>query len=125
VSCSSTESEYKAIANAFAEVTWIKSLLKELEVSLSRSPILYCDNIGAKYLTANLLYHARTKHIAIDYHFVQDHVSTKELKVWFIFGKDQTVDILTKPLISKWFAMLTFNLNVWMPTLSLRGYQIR
>jgi hypothetical protein len=70
VSRSSTESEYKAIANAFAKVIGIKSLLKELEVSLSRSPILYCDNIGAKYLTANPLYHAHTKHIAIDYHFV-------------------------------------------------------
>jgi hypothetical protein len=121
VSRSSTESEYKAIANASAEVTWIQSLLKELEVSMSCSPILYCDNIGATYLTANPLYHARTKHIAIDYHFVWDRVSIKELEVRFISGKDQIADILTKPLISKRFAMLTFNLNVWMPTSSLRG----
>ena len=125
VSHSSTKSKYKAIANASAEVTWIKSLLKELEVSLSRSPILYCDNIGVTYLTANPLYHASTKHIVIDYHFVRDRVSTKELEVWFIFGTDQIVDILTKPLISKRFAMLTFNLNIWMPTSSLKGYQIR
>jgi hypothetical protein len=120
VSRSSTESEYKAIANASIEVAWIQSL-KELEVSLSRPLVLYCDNIGATYLTANPLYHACTKHIAIGYHFFWDRVSTKELEVWFISRKDQIADILTKPLISKRFAMLTFNLNIRMPTLSLRG----
>ena len=107
MSHSSTKSEYKAIANASTEVTWIQSLLKELEVSLSRPPILYCDNIGATYLTTNPLYHARTKHTTIDYHFIWDRVLTKELEVRFFSRKDQIANILTKPLISKQFAMLT------------------
>lgn len=47
VSRSSTEAEYKAIANASSEVTWITHLLSELGVTLAQTPVLYCDNIGA------------------------------------------------------------------------------
>jgi len=82
---------------------------------------LRCDNIGATYLTANPLYHARTKHIEIDYHFVRDTVVKKTLDVWFISGQDQLADILTKPLAAARFIILKSNLNVQLPTSSLRG----
>ena len=72
VSKSSTESEYCGISYATAEVTWIQSLLKELQVSLAKPPILWCDNLGATYLTANPIFHAHTKHIEIDFHFVRE-----------------------------------------------------
>ncbi|WVZ96725.1 hypothetical protein U9M48_042326 [Paspalum notatum var. saurae] len=70
VSRSSTEAEYKAIANATAEVMWIQTLLQELKIMAPRAAKLWCDNIGAKYLSANPVFHARTKHIEVDYHFV-------------------------------------------------------
>ena len=72
VSRSSTESEYKAIANATAEVIWIQTLLQELGIRSPPAAKLWCDNIGAKYLSANPVFHARTKHIEIDYHFVRE-----------------------------------------------------
>jgi histone deacetylase 1/2 len=50
VSRSSTEGEYKFVANAMAEEMWIQSLLEELGVKLTRTPCLWCDNIGATYL---------------------------------------------------------------------------
>jgi hypothetical protein len=83
-------------------------------------PILLCDNIGATYLTANPLFHARTKHIAIDYHFVRDKVAAKTLVVKFLSSKDQIADILTKPLVSTRFQNLTLNLNVCPPKLKLQ-----
>lgn len=60
---SSTEAEYKALANATAEVLWVHKLLDELGISRSR---------------------ARTKHIEIDYHFVREQVASKCLDVRFI-----------------------------------------
>uniref|UniRef100_A0A2N9HD82 Reverse transcriptase Ty1/copia-type domain-containing protein n=1 Tax=Fagus sylvatica TaxID=28930 RepID=A0A2N9HD82_FAGSY len=121
VSRSSTEAEYRAIAHATAEVTWLQSLLRDLGIFLSSPPTLWCDNIGATYLTANPVFHARTKHIEIDLHFVRDKVASGCLLVKFISGKDQVADIFTKPLVASRFAFLRDNLNVAALLLRLRG----
>ena len=117
---SSTEAEYKAIPNATAELLWIQSLLRDLHVSLSHPPVLWCDNIGATYLTTNPVLHARTKHVEIDFHFVRDQVANKTLDVRFISGKDQLADVLTKPLIASRFHWLISKLNVCSPPMNLR-----
>lgn len=87
VSRSSIEADYKALANAIAELTWIQYLLQELCVDLSQAPTLFCDNIGATYLSSNSVLHARTKHIAIDYHFVREHVALQTLIVKFLSSR--------------------------------------
>ena len=98
VSRSSTEAEYKAVANATAELIWVQSLLRELGVSQAQPPVLWCDNIGATYLSSNPIFHARTNHIEVDYHFVRERVAQKLLHIKFISSKDQLADIFTKPL---------------------------
>ncbi|XP_019175670.1 PREDICTED: uncharacterized protein LOC109170993 [Ipomoea nil] len=98
VARSSTEAEYKALTDVSAEVTWLVSLLRELGISLAVPPILWCDNLGATYLCSNPIFHARTKHVEIDYHFVRDKVAQKELQVSFISTKDQLADVSTKAL---------------------------
>jgi hypothetical protein len=121
VSRSSTEAEYRAIADATAELIWVQSLLRELGISIPQAPILWCDNIGVTYLTANPLFHARTKHISIDYHFVRDQVSSHVLNVHFISSKDQLADTFTKPLPTSKFTSLRDNLHVCDLLLMLRG----
>lgn len=53
VARSSTEAEYRAVANAASELRWICSLFTELGIALPSVPVTYCDNVGATYLAAN------------------------------------------------------------------------
>jgi hypothetical protein len=70
MSRSSTEAKYKALANATEELIWVEAVIDELGVSLKEKSCLWCDNLGATYLLANPIFHARTKHIEIDYYFI-------------------------------------------------------
>lgn len=112
VSRSSTESEYKAVANATAELIWVQALLAELGVFQKRPPVLWCDNIGATFLSSNPVFHARTKHIEVDFHFVRERVAQKLLQIRFISSKDQLADIFTKPLPLPLFQFCRRNLNL-------------
>jgi histone deacetylase 1/2 len=113
VSHSSTESEYKALANATVELVWVHALLGELGVIQRSPPVLWCDNIGATYLFANPVFHARTKHIEIDFHFVRERIAQKLLDVRFISSKDQLADIFTKTLPLPQFTACRRNLNLY------------
>ncbi|KAD2393896.1 hypothetical protein E3N88_40873 [Mikania micrantha] len=119
VSRSSTESEYKAIADTVAELIWLRSLLRELGL-VNHSPTLWCDNLGATYLSANPVFHARTKHVEVDYHFVRKQVTQGKLNVKFITTNDQIADVFTKPLSSQRFEFLRSKLQV-VPRPQLAG----
>jgi hypothetical protein len=112
VSRSSTKAEYKALANATAELIWVEAILDELSVSLKEKSCLWFDNIGAAYLSANLVFHARTKHIEIDYHFVCERVANKQLSIKFISSKDQVANGFTKALAVKDLDECKHNLNL-------------
>ena len=112
VSRSSTEAEYKALANATAEVIWIQAILKELGILRTPIPCLWCDNLGATYLSANPVFHARTKHIEIDFHFVRERVAKKQLQIQFVHSRDQIADGFTKPLPTRSFEDFKHNLNL-------------
>jgi hypothetical protein len=107
------------MAGACTELIWLQ-LLHELQVPLVKNPVLWCDNLGATFLASNLIFHVRTKHIEIDYHFVREKVVDKQLVVPFISSKNQLVDIFTKSLSSTRFTFLRNPLTY--PWLSLRGY---
>ena len=112
VSRSSIEAEYRAIANTAAEILWFKNLLAELHFPLKHPSTLFCDNIGATYLSANLVFHSRMKHLALDYHFVRQLVNTGNFKVSYVSSKDQFADGFTKPLARQRFLLLTSKTGV-------------
>ncbi|XP_071680045.1 uncharacterized mitochondrial protein AtMg00810-like [Lolium perenne] len=53
VSRSSAEAEYRAVANAVAECTWLRQLLSELSCPVDKATVVFCDNVSAVYLSAN------------------------------------------------------------------------
>lgn len=59
VSRSSTEAEYKALAHTVAVLTWIRAILKDLEVFLPTPPVIHCDNMSAITLSANPVFHSK------------------------------------------------------------------
>jgi len=84
--------------------------------SLSVSPpIIWCDNLGTTYLSTNPIFHARTKHVEVDYHFVRDRVAKKEIQIRFIPYRDQLGDVFTKPLSAALFTAFRFKLRVDPP----------
>ena len=91
---------------------WVDSLLIELGVPQQRVPILWCDNLGATYLTANPVFHARTKHIEIDFHFVHERVADGALQVRFISSNDQLADVFTKLATRQMLDRFKTNLNL-------------
>jgi hypothetical protein len=116
ISRSSTESEY-------TELVWLQSPLCVLGLLIYKHPsVLWCDNIGATYLSANPKFHERIKHIEVDFHFIWEQVANKELQIRFVPTKDQLADGLIKPLSQAPFRNFCFNLNMTnVPTLRLRG----
>jgi hypothetical protein len=73
---------------------------------------LWCDNLDAKYLSANPVFHGRTKHIEVDYHFVQERVAQKLLEINFVSSRDQVADGFTKPLQIRQLENFKSNLNL-------------
>jgi hypothetical protein len=96
-------------------------MLRNLGFYLPSPPSLWCDNIGATYLSANPAFHAQSKHIDIDFHFLRNRVTSKTLDVRFIFSKDNMADIFSKPTASPYFSLMHTKLNVICHLSRLRG----
>ncbi|GJV92108.1 ribonuclease H-like domain-containing protein [Tanacetum coccineum] len=81
LSRSSVEAEYRRVANAVAETSWIRNLLRELHTLLFTATLVYCDSVSDVYMSANPVQHQRTKHLEIDIHFVRDKVAAGHVPV--------------------------------------------
>jgi hypothetical protein len=106
---------------ATSEIIWIRSLLRELGIPITKPPNLFCDNIGATQLSLNPVLHSRMKHIAIDLHFVRDLVSKGMLQVSHVSTHDQLADLLTKALSRQKFQTLCSKIGLSDGTPILRG----
>jgi hypothetical protein len=121
VSKSSTEAEYRSMALVTAELYWLRMLLQDLGISLSSPPTLWCDNVGAISLASNPVFHARTKHIEVDYHFIREKVLNKDILVRYISTHDQIADVFTKGHTTARFMFLRSKLMVIPIPISLQG----
>jgi hypothetical protein len=83
--------------------------------------VIYCDNISNILLANNLVYHARTKHIEVHYHFIREKVLAKEIDLIHVSTKDQVADIFTMALGTDKLKKFRKMLSVLEVDLSLRG----
>ena len=101
ISTSTAEAEYVALFEASKQALWITRLINEFKVAdklIGKDSILtFTDNQSAMAI-ANGTSSAKTKHIDIAYHFVQDCVEKKIINLKYIPTNEMLADILTKPL---------------------------
>uniref|UniRef100_A0A2N9J5L1 Uncharacterized protein n=1 Tax=Fagus sylvatica TaxID=28930 RepID=A0A2N9J5L1_FAGSY len=93
---STTEAEYRALADTTSELLWLRWLLQDLGVSTSSATPIYCDNRSAIQIARNDVFHERTKHIEIDCHLVRHHLLQGSLQLISVSSHDQLADIFTK-----------------------------
>ena len=101
MSRSSTKSEYKALAIATDEIILPQYMLDDLGVSKLRVQCLWCANLRGTYLSTNIpIFHVKTKHIKIHYHFVRERVANKLLIIGLYLLEINWWMDSTKPLSS-------------------------
>ncbi|GKB09967.1 ribonuclease H-like domain-containing protein [Tanacetum coccineum] len=112
LSRSSAEAEYRGVANAVVETSWIRNLLRELYTLLFTATLVYYDNVSAVYMSANPVQHQRIKHIEIDIHFVHDKVTASHVRVLHVPSLFPNAYIFTKGLPYPLFADFRSSLSV-------------
>ena len=60
--------------------------------------VILCDSQSGIQLSENPVFHDRSKHIDIRYHFIRDMVQRGAVRLDHIGIDEQVADILTKPL---------------------------
>ncbi|XP_062074786.1 secreted RxLR effector protein 161-like [Humulus lupulus] len=95
VALSTTESEYVAVTEAIKEAIWIKGLMEELSLLREKSTV-YSDNQSCIHLCKNPVFHDRTKHVEIKYHFIRDQVTQEVVNIEKVPTEDNPIDMGTK-----------------------------
>lgn len=106
VSRSSTEAEYRALAQTACELTWLNYILRDLRITQSAPTLLRCDNLFVVHISVNHGFHGRTKHMEVDYHYIRERVALGLVEVTHIPSANQLTDIFTKPLPRRSFTLL-------------------
>jgi hypothetical protein len=122
VSRSSAEAKYRAIALATCEAKFLRNIFISLGMPCQKPATIFCDNEFVIHIANNPVFHERTKHIDMDCHFVHYEIQDKVIHLLPISSKEQTADLLTKPLATAAFQYLKTKLgmkNLYLP--SLRG----
>jgi hypothetical protein len=90
----------------------MKQTLTNIQVEYDEPIPIYCDNTSTISISKNPMMHSKTKNIPIKYHFLQEQVVEKNIRVEYVGTKEQVADIFTKPLTWKSFEYLCQRLGV-------------
>jgi hypothetical protein len=75
----------------------IRGLIDNLSLSY-KLIVVHCDNQGAIYLAKNRIYHEKTKHINVKYHFILEILSHDLVSMKKITTAENHINMLTKSI---------------------------
>jgi hypothetical protein len=112
VALSSCEAEFMVATTAAKQALWLRNLLSELTGTQPKAVTLRVDNNSAITLMKNLVFHGRSKHIDIKYHFIRECVEHGQIVVKRVGTWEQKADALTKPLATVKLAVMIHLMGV-------------
>ena len=102
VATSSMQSEYQSLYAGMQELVWLRGVMGELGLPLSKPTPFFLDSQSADDLATNPVYHKRSKHIEVKYHWVREHLDPdgdyKTAVLHWVSTDNQSADIYTKSL---------------------------
>nr|GEY43714.1 retrovirus-related Pol polyprotein from transposon TNT 1-94 [Tanacetum cinerariifolium] len=107
---STAEAEYVYLSACCAQVLWMRIQLTDYGFHFNNTPI-YCDSKSAISISCNPVQHSRTKHIAVRYHFIKEHVEKGTIELYFVKTDYQLADLLRKALPADRFNYLIHHLG--------------
>ena len=112
VALSSCKAEYIAAATGACQATWLARLLAELKGEKASATTLKTDNQSAIALSKNPVFHDRSKHIDVRYHYIRECVEEDRVRLESIGTTEQLADMLTKALGKERFCWLRSKIGV-------------
>ena len=97
---------------AAQESTWLIQLMNNLHQLVDYAVPLYCENQSAIRLMENPVFHVRTKHVEVHYHFIKEKVLQEEIEMRQIKTDDQVADLFTKSLSTGKLEMFRRQLDI-------------
>jgi hypothetical protein len=98
IGLSTIEVEYIAACSASCEAIWLQKLFIGLFDLEMEATVILCDNQSCIKMTENPVFHDKSKHIEIRYHYIRDMVQRGAIKLRYVSMDEQVADVLTKPL---------------------------
>lgn len=112
VALSSCEAEFMAATTAACQGIWLQRVLAQITNITPGPVVLYIDNRSAIDLAKNPVFHGRSKHFDLRYHFIRDCVEKGLIVIKHINTSGQRADILTKALSAAKFQKMRSLLGV-------------
>lgn len=98
---STTEAKYIVVASTVNQAIWLRKMVKDLGHEQTEATKIMCDNSSTVSISKNPVFHGRTKHIKIKFHFIREVQQSNEVLLVRCSSENQLADIFTKSLPRK------------------------
>ncbi|KAL0457722.1 UNVERIFIED_CONTAM: Retrovirus-related Pol polyprotein from transposon TNT 1-94 [Sesamum latifolium] len=123
VTLSTCDSEYVATTAGTCHAIWLRRLLSKLYYAQDGATKIMVENKSTIALAKNPVFHDRSKHIDVRFHFIRDCVANKEIEMEYVKTLDQVADIFIKALKKDRFQQLRGMIGVVKESSLERGVE--